>query len=289
MNGYSRLVAPALSLALILLLPHESARAQSGRAPRLSPVGRVDLFGTTLDRWRGIRQNAHPVAELDALVGLEGGGVSFTAGGWTTLETKSTRNEPRPDLRAGPARFSDWSAWGQLAGRRGASSVSTGVIRDWYARPGSNPAVTEVYGAARLQTGRWSHSIALWQAVSGADGLYVEPAVAFHHFVNPFTGPAVSLTTTLRAGIQAGKRNPDGGPKVPGPQETGLTHVALGTTLRLGFNLTGPVALVLVTTPELQANRDPATKLRRDGSSTGWLRFWWPLQLGLSCPLRRPE
>jgi hypothetical protein len=277
-----------LAVATAAALPTAPARAQGVDPQPLLIVGRADLYSTTLDRWRGIRRSVHPVIQLDAMAGLRTSGLSATGGVWTSLEPGDTRDQARPDLRAGPTRFNMSSAWVQLGGRSGPLIVTAGAVRDWFARPDGSRAVSELYGSARLQVGRWAVSGSAWQAVSGADGLYLEPAIAVYHFVNPFTGPALSWTTTLRAGFQVDERDPSGGVVVPGPRETGLTHVALGTSIRAAFNVGGPLVLAVVATPEVQANRDPSTKLRKDGTSTGWLRFWLPFQLGLSLPLRRP-
>jgi hypothetical protein len=252
-------------------------------------TGRFDVGVLTRDRWRGIRRNAHPVTHIDGMAGVLLGDVSVSAGVWASVEPGSTSGELLPDLRAGEWGTSQWSLWTQLAYRRGPLLLAGGVLRDEYVRPADNPAVTEVYGSARFQAGRWSPSVSLWHAVDGAEGAYLEPAIAFHHFVNPFTGPAISWITAIRAGVQLSERNPEAGNLVPGPAETGLTHVALGTGVRVALNIGWELALVLGAGVEAQINVDPATKRHRDGTDAGDFRLWAPLHVGISLPLRRPE
>jgi hypothetical protein len=299
------------TLSVLLLLgtslpPPAGLSAQTG--PPIVPIGRVDLFATTRDLQRGIRNNAYILGELDAIIGLQRGDLSLTAGAWSAFEPHDTRKEPRPDLRAGPSGLSDWSAWLQLTAKVGRALrnpgdsldpgagqdssagrliLSGGAMREWYRRVGSDPAVSEVYGTARLNAGRWTPVLAAWQAVSGADGLYLEPSLGYHLRGNPFSGPDFLVTTTIKAGFQVGHRDPDGGAKVAGPVGTGLTHVSVGVSLREGFWLFKSVALVSVLGVEGQFNRDPATKLRRDGTHLARWRLWVPIQLGLSYPLGR--
>jgi hypothetical protein len=256
------------------------------QAPRLEPIVRVDAVAGTRDLRRGIRNNAHMVGDLDAVLGLQHGTVSLTVGAWSQFEANATRREPRPDLRAGPAGLTDWSAWLQFAHRTRRVTLATGVIRDFYRRVGADPAVTEIYGSVRLQAGRWSPSLSAWQATAGAGGLYLEPSLAWHHLANPFAGPAIIWTSTLRSGFQIGPRRPEGGAKVPGPMGTGLTFLSLNSSVRPEVDL-GPVALLMGIGVEAQINRDDATRLRRDGTRRGWFRVWAPLQLGLSYPSRR--
>lgn len=250
---------------------------------------RADLYMSTRERWRGIRRNALPWVQGDLVLGLRSGGLSLSAGAWGALETGRTGTEPRPDLRAGALGPTMATAWVQATAAKRGFTLSFGGLRDWFRRPGRDPAVGEIYAAARFQRDRWSTAASVWRAVSGAHGTYVEPSAAFHHFVNPFTGPVASWSSTVRAGIQVGARNPAGGASVPGPAGTGLTHLALGTTLRGALPLGWDVALVLSTGPELQYRRDPAARRRRDGSRGAAVGLWWPLQVGLSYPVRRPE
>jgi hypothetical protein len=268
--------------------------------------GRIDAFATTREIQRGIRRNADPVGELDAIIGVQRGRVALTVGSWGMFEPGDTRDEPRADLRAGTAGLSNASGWVQLTARLGRTFqepadtvdpgagrdrsagrvvVAGGIVRQWYRRVGGDPAVTEVYGTARLDAGSWMPALAAWQAVRGAEGLYLEPSLSYLLRGSPFTRLDFLAMATVRAGVQIGSRDPDGGPKVPGPEGTGLTHLAAGVSLRESFWLRHPVALVLATRLEGQINRDPATKLRRDGTSKGWFRLWFPIQLGLSVPL----
>ena len=258
-------------------------------APALAQVlvPRADVYLSTRERWRGIRRNAHPLVQLDALAAVRLREVSLSAGVWGAVEPGDTRGEPRADLRSGTLGFSTTTAWGQLAASWGGLGAAAGVTRDWFRRVGGDPAVTELYLRLDYQTGRWAPAISFWQAVAGADGAYLEPSIAYHHFVNPFDGPVLAWTTTLRAGFQVGERAPDGGVKVPGPEETGLTHAGVGTGIRAAIPLGPVVALLLSTGPELQVGRDPATRRRRDGSEAAALALWWPVRLGLTAPFRR--
>ena len=265
-----------------------SAQAVMGNPEWL--VRRVDVYVSTRDRWRGVRRNAMPWVQGDLSAGVRWSGLSLSAGGWAAVETGSTEEEPRADLRAGSLGMTAATGWVQAAASTGGLVTSVGVVRDWYRRTGSDPAVTELYGSARLQPGtRWSFALSAWHAVSGAGGTYLEPAWGFHHFINPFTGPVLSWTTALRAGFQAGARDPAGGAKVAGPEGTGLTHVALSSTVRGAWPVGYDLALLFALGPELQYGRDAAARRRRDGSRGPPLGFWWPLQVGLSYPVRRPQ
>ena len=293
-------------LALLIVSLPASLPAQTipGRS-RTIFFGRIDAFATSREIQRGIRRNADPVGELDAIVGVQRGRVALTAGAWGMFEPDGTREEPRADLRAGTAGLSDASGWLQVTARIGrmfkepADSVDPGagrdrsagrvvvaggVVRQWYRRVGGDPAVTEIYGTARLDAGSWMPAMSAWQAVSGAGGLYLEPSLSYLLRGSPFTKLDFLAMATVRAGVQVGSRKPDGGAKVAGPEGTGLTHLAAGVSLRESFWLRHPVALVLVTRLEGQINRDGATKLRRDGTSKDWFRLWFPVQVGLSVP-----
>ena len=296
-----------LLLAYAALSP-EYLSAQT--APSLGVVGRVDAFVLTRDIQRGIRTNATVPGELDAIVGIRRGGLTVSAGGWTTFEAQSTKEERRADLRAGPAGLTDWSAWLQLTARvtrkppvleegldPGAEQdqppvrmvLSAGAVRNWYRRVGSDPAVTELYATGRLNAGSWMPSLSAWQAVSGADGLYLEPALSRHLWGSPFSGPDMLAEATVKAGFQIGRRHPDGGAKVPGPLGTGLTHVALAASLREAFWIVGSVSFVSVVGVELQYSRDPAARMRRDGTIGCRVRLWFPLQVGVSYPFGGPR
>lgn len=285
-----RRVLPASAfLFLALSLSAEAVMAQAVAHRPEWLVRRADVYLATRERWRGIRRNAHPLLQSDLLVGLALGGLSLSGGGWAAVESGDTRAEPRPDLRAGSLGFSTASVWGQVAGGTGGLTLATGIIRDWYRRVGDDPAVTEVYLTGRFQRGRWTPSVSLWHAVTGAHGAYLEPAVAFHHFINPFAGPVLSWTSTLRAGFQLGERNPDGGAGVPGPEQTGFTHAGLGSSIRAAIPLGSDLSLLASLGGELQWSEDPATRRRRDGDTAARLALWWPFQVGLSYPLGRPE
>jgi hypothetical protein len=154
---------------------------------------------------------------------------------------------------------------------------------------GPDPVVWEVYGNARYQKGRWAVSTSYWQAVDGAEGGYVEPAVTFYHFVNPFAGPILTWSTSLAAGVQLSARNPDAGAVVAGPEEEGLTHVVASSTVRSAWPLVAGAALLVEVCPHLQWGVDSATRRRRDGSRAAPLSVWIPIRAGISYPLRRPQ
>jgi hypothetical protein len=252
-------------------------------------IGRADAYSTPLDRWRGIRRNAHPVFDADGMLGLRRASVLAAAGVWGSFDFGDTSAEPRPDLQFDSPGLIQLSLWGSLAHRTGPLVASAGIIRDWYLRPTQRAGVTEAFARARLQRGRWMSSLSIWNVIDGASGTYLEPLVSFYHFVNPFTGPAITWTTSLRAGLQLGERHPDAGAAVPGPEGTGLTHVALGTKTDWRFNLGWQAALVMTVGAELQLSRDPAARRQRDGTEGGVASLWFPIQIGVSCPLRRPE
>jgi hypothetical protein len=279
-------MSPRVAIGVAAILLVAPARSGHTQVQRIVPVGRLDLFVSTRDIRRGIRENAYPVGQLDAIVGLRSGEVSLTAGAWGELEAHETSSEPRADLRAGPAGLSDWSAWIQIARQSGDLTLAAGSIRNFYRRVGGDPAVSELYASARLQAGRWFSSVSGWQAIAGAGGRYLEPTLGWVHVANPFTGPAVTWTSTLHAGVQVGARRPDGGAKVAGPLGTGLTYLAVGSSVRSEFGL-GSIAVMALLGVEAQINRDLATRLRRDGTRGGWLRIWAPVQVGLALPARR--
>jgi hypothetical protein len=250
---------------------------------------RADVYFATRERWRGIRRNAHPILQGDALAGVRLGRFTATAGGYGAAELGNTKLEPRLDLRAGTLGFSTTSVWGQVAFATRRWTVSGGAIRERYRRVGPDPAVWEVYGTVRYQQGRWAVSAAYWQAVDGAEGSYVEPAVTFYHFVNPFAGPIITWSTSLAGGIQLSERNPDAGALVPGPEEEGLTHVVLGSTIRAAVPFVAGSAFLLEVGSHLQLSVDSAARRRRDGSRAAPLALWFPLRAGISYPLRRPQ
>ncbi len=279
----------AAALWLILgAVPGSGAVAQYPRPDRLTATGRLDLYATTRLEWRGVRRNAHPAAQADAMAVAGYRGVNASVGAWTSMELEETAGEPRSDLRAGAAGPTQRTLWGQLGYRKAALSLALGAVRDWYTRAGDDPATVEAYAVARLQAGRWSGAISVWESLDGVEGTFLEPALVFHHFVNPFAGPAVTWASGMRGGIQIGERNPDAGPSVPGPEGTGLTHVVLDSRIRATVHLGSGLALVGATGPELRINRDPATRRGRDGSEAD-VRLWWPVQAGLSWPLRERE
>lgn len=284
-SGMRRFTLAALTL--ISAFPDAVAQALPEKPAWL--VRRANVYIVTRERWRGIRRNAYPLLQGDVVAGLKLGRLSLTAGGYGAVELGDTRDEPRPDLRAGTLGFSTATVWGQLAATSGGLTVSAGAIRDWYRRVGDDPVVSEIYTTARWQRGRWTSSVSYWHVVKGADGAYLEPAVAFHHFINPFTGPVVAWSTTLLAGFQIDQRDPGGGPAVPGPEDTGLTHVMLASTVRAAVPMFANFSLLLDLGPHLQWGIDPAARRRRDGSEAAQLALWWPLQIGVSYPLRRPE
>ena len=250
---------------------------------------RADLYFATRERWRGIRRNAHPVLQGDALAGVRLGRFTASAGGYGAVELGNTKRERRPDLRAGTLGFSTASVWGQVAFATRRWTVSGGAIRERYRRVGPDPVVWEAYGNVRYQQGRWAVSAGYWQAVDGAEGSYIEPAVTFYHFVNPFAGPIITWSTSLAAGIQLSERNPDAGAVVPGPEEEGLTHVVLGSAIRAAVPLVAGSALLLEIGPHLQVSLDSAARRRRDGSQAAPLALWCLLRAGISYPLRRPQ
>lgn len=272
-------------LMLSLAVPRTITAVQS---PGLTATGRIDLFESTRLEWRGIRRNARPVTEADAMAVAVYHSVNASVGIWTSLELEQTADEPRADLRAGPAGPTQRSLWGQLGYRKGGLSLTVGAIRDWFTRAGDDPATTEAFAAARLQAGRWSGSVSIWESLDGVEGAYLETALGFHHFVNPFTGPAVSWASGLRAGFQLSDRNPEPGLSVPGAEGTGFSHLILDSKVRATIDIGASLALVAATGPELRVNRDPATRRGRDGSEAD-VRVWWPVQAGFSWPLPRRQ
>ena len=277
----TRRLACVGALALCAIAASTAGYAQAPPPPARSALLRADVFVSSRHHWRGIRRSDAPVLHADAAGGLRLGRFSLTAGGWTGLELQEADGRRHSDLRSGHWGLAEWDGWGQGAARLGPAILAMGVLRSTYLRQPEHPSVTEVYGWGQIHFNRLAVSLGVWHAVRGAEGTYVEPSIAFHHFINPFSGPAISWTTTATAGVQAGRRHP--APGIPGATGTGLTHAALTSAVRLAVNV-GPAALVFAMSPVIQVSRDPATY----GNESD-IRFWWPFQAGISWPLRRPE
>jgi len=282
----SKLVLAFLTHAAAVALP--PLAAQSGTPGPFRVVGRADAFMTSGYHWRGIRRSAGPLFQLDGAGGFALGPLAATAGIWLTLDPHRGTATHHSDLAAGERGLSEWDVWGQLSWQTQRVTLAGGMLRSQFRRPGKDPRVTEVFGQARLQAGRSSVSLSAWKAVDGAEGLYLEPAASFHHLVWPFAGPAITWATTLRAGIQAGHRQQSLAPPVPGAAGTGLTHVTVSTVARVGIHVANVVAIVGQLSADVQYRRDAAARLRPDGSRGKPLKFWLPMQVGLSVPLRRP-
>jgi hypothetical protein len=250
-------------------------------------VGRIDAQTATGYWWRGIWRSGGPVAQLDGAGGVEWGAWSLTAGFWTNLELRRAGPGRRTDLGPGSRGWTEQNSWIQLAARLDRLTLSGGAIRSRYRRP--DLAVTDVYGSARLQDGRWTYEMAAWQAVAGGSGAYLEPALTFTHAANPFAGPALSLATTARVGIQVGHRGAGSSGPMPGADGTGLTHVSLAPAVVTRVPLAGPLAATASFSLDLQYRRDRATRIDRNGGLGSRLRLWLPLQIGLTFPYRRPE
>ena len=266
---------------LLLVLAPGVAGAQAPPPPGRSALIRADVFVSSRHHWRGIRRSDAPVLHADAAGGVRLGRFSLTAGGWAGLELREADGVSHSDLRPGHWGLAEWDGWGQAAARLGPAILAVGLLRSTYLRQPEHPSVAEVYGLGQIHFHRFAVSLGVWQSIRGAEGTYVEPSIAFHHFINPFSGPAISWITTATAGVQAVHRHPAQG--IPGATGTGLTHAALTSAVRLAVNV-GPAALVFVMSPVIQLSRDPATY--GNGSD---IRFWWPFQAGVSWPLRRPE
>lgn len=263
------------------------AGAQAPPAPRPEPTIRLDAVAATAYYWRGIRRSGFPVIQLDAAAGLLWGPFSLTAGVWANYEARAPRQ--LSGLVRGKAEFSEHDLWGQAALRTGDLTVAGGVLRSAYRQSPDDNEIAELFGLARWQAERWSYALSVWHAVSGAKGTYLEPSITFTHAVNPFAGPALSLATTLRAGVQAGPRQTAGSTLVPGATGTGLTHLALAPAVAAVVKLPARFALTATASLELAWRRDPATRVRADGSPGARLHLRAPLQLGVRWPYRRPQ
>lgn len=242
-------------------------------------VWRADLTGLTRYYWRGIRRNDHFALQPDAALGYARNGFTVTAGARASGD--SELDDFFDDY------FNELNAWGQVSIRRAGITASLGAMRFWYRAP-SLPTVhtTEAYGWFRWQAGRWAPAVQIWTGLQGVHGGYIEPSLTRYHIANPFAGPGVSLSSTLRAGFQLGDRDPDS-PLIPGPAVTGLTYVALSMTLRAALDL-GPVTLVTAVGPEFRVNRDPAAKLQPNGKLAK-TRIAVPFQVGFAFPGRRRQ
>ena len=269
------------ALALTAIAAGTAAYAQAPPPPARAALVRADVFVASRHHWRGIRRSDGLVLHADAAGGVRLGRFSLTTGGWAGLELQEADGQRHSDLRSGHWGLAEWDGWTQGAARMGPAILAMGVLRSTYLRQPEHPSVTEVYGLSQIHFNRFAASLGIWHALQGAEGTYFEPSIAFHHFINPFSGPAISWTTTATAGIQAGHRHP--APGIPGATGTGLTHAALTSAVRLAVNV-GPAALVFAMSPVIQVSRDPATY----GNGND-VRFWWPFQAGISWPLRRPE
>jgi hypothetical protein len=264
-----------------------SASAAAQAAPSVRPLARLDALAATGHYWRGIWRSGFPVLQLDAAAGLGVGRFAVTAGVWTNYEPRTANGRRRSDLIPGARGFTELAVWGQAEARLGRVVVAGGAMRSSYRRVGEDPEVVEVYGVARAQAGRWSSSLSAWQAVEGAKGMYLEPRITFHNAVNPFGGPALDLATSLVGGVQTARRRETAASLVPGAAGTGLTHLTFGFSLGAGTSLAGGVALAGRLALEAQWRRDPATRVRGDGSRGSWFRLWAPLQVGFTWPSPR--
>ncbi len=270
---------------VLLFLPiagvaHLPIHAQSSPA-RLSYV--LNAAGTNGYHWRGIWRSRAPVIQWDGAAAVTVGHLSLAAGSWANLEPRSARAGHLSDLPLGTSGLSEWDLWAQGSARMRNITLTMGVLQSRYRRRGNDPEVTEAYGSVRVQAGRWGLGGTAWTALDGADGTFIEPAVTFYHFVNPLAGPALALSSTLRAGFQLGHRIPPGtASRTPGPLGTGLTHATLSTQLGVMHWLSRRIALTARSSVAVQWREDRATRLRGDGTRGAHLRFWFPLQLGLS-------
>jgi hypothetical protein len=256
------------------------ATAQVASRTRPEPTIRFDAVTATSYFWRGIGRSGFPVLQLNAAGGLVWGPVSVTGGIWGSYD--------RSGLADREAAWSERDLWVQAAVHTGHLTLAGGAQNSDYRRVDDDADATELFGLARWQRDRWAYSVSAWHAIDGTTGTYLEPAITFYHFVNPLTGPAVSLATSLRAGVQVGHRDGTLEGRVPGAEGTGLTHLALSPEAVAAFNLPGRLGLMATISLELAWRRDPATRVRADGSLGSWFGVRAPLQVGVRWPYRRP-
>jgi hypothetical protein len=262
------------------------ATAQVAPPNRLEPTIRFDAVGASSYYWRGIRESGGPVFQVSAAGGLNRGPVSIVTGGWANYGARTARPVDQP-VAEGESAWSELDLWAQAAVHPGALTLAGGILASAYRRVDRNTDVTEIFWLARWQHDRWRYALSTWHAISGAKGTYLEPAITFYHLVNPFAGPALSLATSLRAGVQAGRRQETPPTLVPGAEGTGLTHMALSPRAAAALNLPGRFGLTASWSLELEWRRDPATRVGADGSLGARFRVRAPIQVGVRWPYQR--
>ena len=263
-----------------------SLAAQSAAPGSFKLVARADAFVTSGYDWRGMHRSSGPLFQFDGAGGITFGALAASGGLWTNLDPRRSSSRHYSDLPLGMKGFSEYDAWAQLSFQTQRITVAGGGLWIWYRRPGADPRVTEVFGQIRLQTGRWSHSLQAWHAVDGAKGTYLEPAISYDHLVWPFAGPSITWISALHGGVQLGHR--DASASVPGAEGTGLTHLSLGNGVRVTMALFGCLALTAAGSLEIEYRRDPALRLRPNGTLGHRVMLWLPAQIGLTLPWRRP-
>jgi hypothetical protein len=253
-------------------------------------VYRADAQVASRYLWRGMRRTDRSVFQSDVALGFQRGLHSLTAGAWLNSELHNARPGGVSDRPVGHWGPSETDLWLQYSGGAGHLRWSAGAIEYRLTTPGADPRATEVYGEVLSESGRWIPRIGLWHRTGRSGATYLETGFSFLHFVNPFTGPYATWTTTALAGLQLTQRNTMvPADWLPAPAGKGLTHVGLSSIIRLSKSI-GPVAGFVSFGLYLQASRDSVLRLRSSSAATNrLLHLWAPVEFGVSIPLRRPE
>ena len=244
-------------------------------------VYRADVQASSTYLWRGVNRANGFVLQSDLSIGWRSGRHSLAVGAWAN-SALTHDDHPEP---------TELDFWAQYAGGVNRVRWSAGALRYHFNRSNAADA-TDIYGQAFVTVGRLIPRLGIWTRASGGSGTYLEPSISFIHLLNPFEGPAFSWLSTLVAGIQTGN---DGNIAPLNEQFVtttgrGLTYVAVSTSARLNI-LIGLGSVFLSLAPRGQLSLDTLLRNRTGPSNESQrgpvFKFWLPLEVGITIPLRR--
>jgi hypothetical protein len=248
---------------------------------------RTDAQLASTHVWRGFDRSRTWQLQTDAAVGMQIGHALLSAGGWLNLELGHHRDGHLQDPAPQQKHVSELDGWLQYSNGHGELRWDLAVVRYHFTRVDGLDA-TEATGDLFVQHGRWVPRMKVAKRI-GSKGTYLEPSVTFHHFVSPFEGPGITLSTTLEAGIQAA--SPSVASALPVAVKTGFSHVAFSAALRITIYPVNSLAVFIGVSSRVQWSAD---SLMRQGTSTyplsrGPFHVWVPLVIGVSFPMTRRQ
>ena len=228
----ARLAFPALP-ALPALLTLLGAPALAAAQSTLS----VELAASNAYVWRGVTNANQPVLDPTVTLEVPVRHASLTLGGWANVESR--RSDRPHDIgtlggRPGPL-VTQSQLWAELAGTRGATTISGGAATYLYPHVGDLATAyrtSELYGSVSRE-GLLSPSLTVYQDVHKVRGTYLEAGIA--HDVPLGRAPALSLGAVM--GVSAGMRERDG--QTAYFARDGVTHVELSATTELARGSVG--------------------------------------------------